>query len=243
MFRRHANAIRFGALLAALAALLVGASPQTSGAAEPGYYSGAGVGSRFLALGIGKSAVIDLPADAKDVLVANPAIANAGGRSARLAYLIGVAAGQTNVIFFDGGGRQIVAYDIEVGRDAAGVREALRKLMPGTVFSVDPVGDSVVITGSVANAADAQKIAEAATRLVGDEKKVVNGLTIRGKEQVLLKVTVAEVQRNIIKQLGIDLNGSSIAIGTSVINFNTTNAFSTTNLSPPSAITPRFTLP
>src|ERR1041384_6287029 len=136
MFRRYANAIRFGALLASLALLLVGAVPQKSGAAEPGYSSAAGIGSRFIALGIGKSAVIDLPTDAKDVLVANPAIANAVVRSARRAYLIGVAAGQTNVIFFDGDGRQIVAYDIEVGRDAAGVREALGKLMPGTVFNV-----------------------------------------------------------------------------------------------------------
>ena len=65
------------------------------------------------------------------------------------------------------------------------------------------------------------------TRL--QEKKIVNGLTIKGKEQVLLKVTVAEVQRNIIKQLGIDLNGSSLSIGSNVINFNTVNAFSTTN--------------
>jgi pilus assembly protein CpaC len=240
MFRQYANTIRFGALLGLLA-LFIGLSPLKSGAAEPGSYAGAG--SRFLALGIGKSAVIDLPADAKDVLVANPAIANAVVRSARRAYLIGVAPGQTNVIFFDGDGRQIAAYDIEVGRDATGVRDALRKLMPGTSFNVDPVGDSVVVTGSVASAADAQKIVEAAIRLVGDEKKIVNGLTIRGKEQVLLKVTVAEVQRNIIKQLGIDLNGSSIAIGSNVLNFNTVNAFSTTNASPDTSIVPRFNLP
>jgi pilus assembly protein CpaC len=242
MFRRYGNAIRFGVALAF--ALSAAAALAPVGAAEPGYYTRGNVGgARFLALGIGKSAVVELPADAKDVLVANPAIANAVVRSARRAYLIGVAAGQTNVIFFDGEGRQIAAYDIEVGRDAAGVRDALRKLMPGVVFNVDPVGDSVVITGAVASAADAQKIAEAAIRLVGDEKKVVNGLTIKGKEQVLLKVTVAEVQRNIIKQLGIDLNGSSIAIGTSVVNFNTQNAFSTTNVTPNNSLAPTFNLP
>src|SRR5262249_60462185 len=158
MSRQYANAIRFGAVLGVAAALLLALAPLKSGAAEPSYYAGAATGTRFLALGIGKSAVIDLPADAKDVLVANPAIANAVVRSARRAYLIGVAAGQTNVVFFDGDGRQIVAYDIEVGRSAAGVREALRKLMPSTAFDVDPIGDSVVITGSVASAADAQKI-------------------------------------------------------------------------------------
>ena len=57
-------------------------------------------------LGIGKSVVIDLPRDVKDVLVADPKIANAVIRSSRRAYLIGVAVGQTNVFFFDAQGQQ-----------------------------------------------------------------------------------------------------------------------------------------
>ena len=57
--------------------------------------------SRFVPLGIGKSVVIDLPRDIKDVLVADPKIANAVVRSARRAYIIGAAVGQTNVFFFD----------------------------------------------------------------------------------------------------------------------------------------------
>jgi pilus assembly protein CpaC len=188
--------------------------------------------------------VIELPADAKDVLVANPAIANAVVRSARRAYLIGVAAGQTNVIFFDGEGRQIVAYDIVVGRDGAGIREALRKIMPGASISVDIVGDSVMVSGTVANAADAQKVVEAAGRLVGDPKKVVNGLTINGKEQVLLKVTVAEIQRTVLKQLGLDISGSNVAIGSAVVNFNSDNPFSVQNQSISATnLTPTFNLP
>jgi len=55
---------------------------------------------RFLALGIGKSVVVDLPNDIKDVLVADPKIANAVVRSAHRAYIIGAAVGQTNVVFF-----------------------------------------------------------------------------------------------------------------------------------------------
>ena len=57
--------------------------------------------TRFLALGIGKSVVIDLPRDVKDVLVADPKIANAVIRSPQRAYLIGETVGQTNVVFFD----------------------------------------------------------------------------------------------------------------------------------------------
>lgn len=64
-----------------------------------------------------------------------------------------------------------------------------------------------------------------AARLVGESGKVVNNLTIRARDQVMLKVTVAEVQRDIIKQLGIDLSGS-VGYGTTVVNFNTTNSFS-----------------
>src|SRR3981189_3378063 len=57
-------------------------------------------GSNFIPLGVGKSVVVDLPRDVKDVLVADPKIANAVIRTARRAYLIGVGAGQTNIYFF-----------------------------------------------------------------------------------------------------------------------------------------------
>ena len=82
--------------------------------------------ARFLPLGIGKSVVIDLPRDIKDVLVADPKIANAVVRSARRAYIIGVAVGQTNIYFFDADGQQIAAFDIAVTRDLNGVRAALQ---------------------------------------------------------------------------------------------------------------------
>jgi pilus assembly protein CpaC len=244
MYCLHANAIRFGALAATLIAFVSSVVPEPARTADA-YGVSSNSGARFLAIGIGKSAVVDLPSDAKDVLVANPSIANAVVRSARRAYLIGVAAGQTNIIFFDGEGRPIASYDIEVGRDGAGVRDALRKLMPGAAnIKVDPVGDSVVISGVVANVADAQTIVQAATRLVGDVNKVVNGLTIKGKEQVLLKVTVAEIQRSVLKQLGVDITGTNVAIGSAVVNFNSTNPFSTLNQPiSNSNVSPTFTLP
>ena len=85
---------------------------------------------RFLPLGVGKSLIVDLPRDAKDVLVADPKIANAVIRSAQRAYIIGAAIGQTNVVFFDADGQQIAAYDIAVKRDLNGVRAALRQTLP-----------------------------------------------------------------------------------------------------------------
>ena len=56
--------------------------------------------ARFVSLGVGKSIVIDLPREVKDVLVADPKVANAVVRSTQRAYVIGAAVGQTNIIFF-----------------------------------------------------------------------------------------------------------------------------------------------
>src|SRR5438094_26356 len=89
-----------------------------------------GMNARFLSLGIGKSIVIDLPRDVKDVLVADPKIANAVVRSAQRAYIIGATVGQTNIVFFDSAGQQIAAYDIAVKRDLNGIRAALKRMFP-----------------------------------------------------------------------------------------------------------------
>ena len=182
----------------------------------------------FVPLGVGKSVAIDLPADIKDVLVADPKIANAVVPSARRVYIIGVTVGQTNIFFFDAQGRQIAGFDIAVTRDLNGVRAAFKRIMPDADIHIEGVGaDGIVLSGSAASQAEAQKAYDIAARLVGDGTKVVNGIMIRGRDQVMLKVTVAEVQRDVIKQLGIDLSGS-FNYGTAVVNFNTVNPFSAT---------------
>src|SRR5580692_1401118 len=183
--------------------------------------------ARFLSLGIGKSIVIDLPRDIKDVLVADPKIANAVVRSAQRAYIIGAAIGQTNIVFFDSAGQQIAAYNIAVKRDLNGARAALKQILPNSDIQIDGLGDSVILTGTAATPLEAQQAADIAARLAGAPDKVVNSIAVRGRDQVMLKVTVAEVQRTIIKQLGIDLSGQ-FNYGTAVVNFNNSNPFTAT---------------
>jgi pilus assembly protein CpaC len=182
-------------------------------------------GSNFVPLGVGKSVVVDLPGDVKDVLVADPKIANAVIRTARRAYLIGVAMGQTSIYFFDAEGRQLAGFDIAVTRDLNGMRGALKQMFPDGNVHVEAISDGVMLTGVVATPIEAQHAFDIAGRLVGDNTKVVNGIVVRGREQVMLKVTVAEVDRKIIKQLGINLSGS-VGMGSTVVNFNTDNPFS-----------------
>jgi pilus assembly protein CpaC len=197
--------------------------------------------ARFLSLGIGKSIVIDLPRDIKDVLVADPKIANAVVRSAQRAYIIGAAVGQTNIVFFDSAGQQIAAYDIAVKRDLNGVRAALKQTLPNADIQAEGLGDGVILSGSAASPIEAQQAGDLAARLVGGADKVVNSIVVRGRDQVMLKVTVAEVQRSIIKQMGIDLS-ASMNYGTAVVNFNNTNPFTANNapLVPTNALTTSF---
>jgi pilus assembly protein CpaC len=85
-----------------------------------------------------------------------------------------------------------------------------------------------MLTGSVSSPVEAQQAGDLAARLVGGADKVVNSITVRGRDQVMLKVTVAEVRRDIIKQMGVDLS-ASMNSGTTVVKFNNNNPFTANN--------------
>jgi pilus assembly protein CpaC len=195
--------------------------------------SASDAGAQPLALGVSKSIVLDLPRDIKDVLVADPKIANAVVRSARRAYIIGGALGQTNVYFFDAQGQQIAGFDVAVTRDLNGIRQAIREALPDCDITVEGVGDAVVLSGTASSQAEAQQAYDMAVHLtntgtaeaVDKGAKVVNAIVVRGNDEVMLKVTVAEVERDLVKQLGISLNGS-LGYGTAVLNFNNDTPFS-----------------
>ncbi|MGC1447642.1 MAG: type II and III secretion system protein family protein [Xanthobacteraceae bacterium] len=196
------------------------------------HISASDVTSQPLALGVSKSIVVDLPRDIKDVLVADPKIANAVVRSARRAYIIGSAAGQTNVYFFDAQGQQIAGFDIAVTRDLNGMRQAIHQVLPDSDITVEGIGDGIVLAGTASSQAEAQQAYDIAARIlnsatadtVGQGSKIVNAIVVRAGDQVMLKVVVAEVERDIIKQLGINLAGS-VGYGTTVLNFNNSNPF------------------
>ncbi|WP_244539475.1 type II and III secretion system protein family protein [Methylobacterium sp. 174MFSha1.1] len=175
--------------------------------------------SRRIDLTMGRSLVIDLPRDAKEVFVANPKVANAVVRSTRKVFIIGIENGATSIFVMDGDGRQIAALDVTVGRDLNVLRQTLAASLPNGRFDVRPAGDSVLLTGSVASAAEAQQAIDIANAFVGTggagggsgapaRGAVINNLTIRGKDQVMLRVTVVEVSRQVLKQFGVNLNAS-----------------------------------
>jgi len=181
--------------------------------------------SRSIVLGLNKAAIVELPVPARDVLVSNPAIVDAVVRTNRRTYLIGMAVGQTNAFFFNDKGQQILNLEIRVERDLVELRNIMRQYFPGSRIDVQAMNDHVVLSGSIANASDADKARDLAARFIGNADQVLNMLSIEGKEQVMLKVTVAEMQRNVIKQLGVNLS-STANIGDFALRLSTNNQFS-----------------
>jgi len=176
-------------------------------------------------IGLNKSLIVRLPRDARDVLVSNPKKVDAVVRSANLTYLIGLEVGQTNVFFFDDNGREMLILEVEVERDLTMLRRMINRLLPNASVKVEAINDNVVLSGVARSSAESNRAKQLAEKFAGEEKKVLNLIQISGKEQVMLKVTVAEMQRDVLKQLGVDLS-AAIEIGSSVVNFASVNPFS-----------------
>jgi pilus assembly protein CpaC len=220
----------------ALAATVLAASGGVGLTAEPAYGSAGGgtveLGSgaaRRLDLSIGRSVIVELTRDAKEIFVANPAVANAVVRSTRKLFLLGVANGSTSVFVMDAEGRQIASLEVNVGRDLNVLRQTLRTTIPNGRIDVKPAGDSILLTGSVNSAGDAQQAVDVAKAFVGGgggggggaagatgaaggaagfSGSVINALTIVGRDQVMLRVSVVEMARSVAKELGVNVGGN-----------------------------------
>ena len=172
--------------------------------------------SRFLRMGLAKSAVIKLPDNVKDVIVGESTIVDVVLRNRDTAYLFARTPGQTNVFFFDDDGRELLRLDLEVTLDAKGLKKLLDRSLPGNTIEVDTTGTNVVLKGTVANAEEARIANDLASRFVlpgGGEvgilsPSVVNMLKIAQAEQVALKVRVVELKRTMLKQMGINLEAT-----------------------------------
>ncbi|HEX4156929.1 MAG TPA: type II and III secretion system protein family protein [Rhizomicrobium sp.] len=220
--------MRSAVLIAFLAAALV-ASPSGVGAASGSdapdarvinvSARGPGPAHEHLTLALDKAAIVQLDTDARDVLVSNPTVVDAVVRTSRRVYLLGMKTGQTNAFFFDAAGHQILSLDIQVERDVAGLTALMHSNFPGADIKVTALNDNVVLTGTVDGAEQAARAQDLAARFAtdpgkgADPTKVVNMLKVKGREQVLIKVRVSEIQRNIAKQLGVNLTAAFNAAG------------------------------
>ncbi len=164
-----------------------------------------------LTLTVNKSYMIEFDVAIDDVIVANPGIANVVARDNRRVAVMGVAPGESNIVFLDRSGRKIKVLEVSVTDGVAGMdqlRGLIRKYVPGANVQVEAVNGRIILAGSAPNLSSADRVVQLAKPYAKEEDGILNLMSIQGKDQVTLKVRFVEMQRSVIKQMGINLSGS-----------------------------------
>ena len=233
------NRIGGGALLAGIACASLPADLNAAGGRAGVEPASSAAYSQRLTLGVGRAIVVDLPGEASEIIVGDPKVANAVVRSTRKIFVMGVALGQTTIIALDKAGAQIANIEMNIGRDESelqNIRAIMKAVLPKANILVRQIGRSIILSGEVESAEEATRASDIASGFTGGAQtggatvssngrgspadsvsesgpssasNVVNTITIRGRDQVMVKVTIAEVQRNILKQLGVSTNAST----------------------------------
>lgn len=209
MRRRHALAS--AAALLALAAPCAFAQTVPNGMSASITQPGDQNVSRHVTLGVDKSMIVDLDAPAADVVISNPAIADAVVQTAQRIIFRGIRFGQTNALIFDRAGRPLLDLNILVETDLAALTKTIARHVPDSRVSVESLNGNVILTGRVDNLSQSDQV----SRLVqaffptDAQPQIVNMLQVNAADQVMLEVRIVEMQRSVIKQLGINLSGST----------------------------------
>ena len=168
---------------------------------------------RPILLATGRGTLIRLARPANTVFVANPDIADVQVKSPELVYITAKSPGTTVIYAVDSDDNVLLNAPVRVSLDLSELHQSLHQVVPGSAISVDQVDSNVVLTGTVADAGQAEKAQAIAASFAAAVKggKVINRLSVATPNQVNLRVRIAEVDRDIMKQLGINwskLNGN-----------------------------------
>ncbi len=188
-----------------------------------------------LTLTVNKSYMIEFDVDIDDVIIANDKIANIVARDRRRVAVMGMTPGESNIVFLDRSGRKIKVLNVSVTDGVAGMdqlRTLIKRHVPNSKVQVEAVNGRIILAGSVPNLSGSDRVVQLAKTYAKDDASVLNMMTIEGKDQVTLKVRFVEMQRTVIKQLGINLSGA-IGFGQlSGSNFDNNFSMSSSNAFP-----------
>lgn len=145
-----------------------------------------------------QSMLIDSTENIRRVSIAKPEIADVEVISPRQLLIIGRSAGTTTLIYWN---EQEVSttVDLTIGINVDEAREDLKKIAPDDAFEVSGWGDTLVLSGTVSNEASQHRLVQGAKAYA---KNIINILTVKQLEQVLLQIRVAEVDRSLARDIG-----------------------------------------
>jgi len=153
---------------------------------------------RLISVPVNKAVLVDFSSPLKEVRLTNPEIADVAVTAANQILITGKTFGTTQLVAWVDGDRQQI-FDVAVELDLERLRASIRSAVPQARVEANSVLNAVVLTGTAPDAESAQRIAEIAAIYWPN---VVNHMRVAGVQQVLLRVTVAEVNRRATRELG-----------------------------------------
>ena len=151
---------------------------------------------------VGKGQVIRLPRPAATVFVADPEIADVQAQSPTIIYLFGRRAGSTSLFAVDENDELLLRSAVQVDHNTKGLQEAITRLLPDGAVTVSSIDGSIVLDGKVDSPTQADELRELASRFLGEDENLLNRTRVGAPTQVHLRVRVAEVSREVIKEFG-----------------------------------------
>ncbi len=158
-----------------------------------------------------KSKVVQLKGPVHKVSIGNEEIADILVMRSQQIYVLGKGIGTTNVLLWDKSNRLTASIDVEVTPDVNSLKAKLYEMAPSESIRVNSSQGSILLSGEVSNAGTmdmAVRLADSFLQKPSDEGatqvgEVVNLLKVGGSQQVMLKVTVAELSRSVMKRMGV----------------------------------------
>ncbi|MGO8918101.1 MAG: type II and III secretion system protein family protein [Stellaceae bacterium] len=157
-----------------------------------------------LVVEVGKGQLVHLDHPAATVFVADPDVADVQVKSPVLIYLFGKSGGETTLYAVGENDDVVLNVGVSVRYDITRVEEAIHQMAPRSAVAVRSVDDALVLEGTVYSAAEGDDIRRVAQRFIPDPKQLVNRLKLDVPNQVNIRVRVAEVSRNIVKEFGVN---------------------------------------
>ncbi len=152
---------------------------------------------------VGKAAVLRFDKAIVDVLVGEPEIADIIPLTDKSIYVIGKKVGGTSLTLFARGKQLVGVVDLNVSHDLLGVKKRLYDMMPNEQIEVRADAGAIILSGAVSDSEVSTKASSLAANFVGAEGSVVNMMSIKQSQQVMLAVRFAEVKRSALKDVGI----------------------------------------
>jgi pilus assembly protein CpaC len=155
----------------------------------------------------GTGGIVNLPAPAANVFVADPKIAEVRPASATTLFVFGVGAGRTTVAAVDAAGVSIAEYDVFVRPPVYAATEAqatIARVLPSATIRVSPQTKGLMVTGTVGSPEEAARAVAIARGFLAEGQVVDDQISVTGGTQVMLRVRIAEIQRSVTRNLGID---------------------------------------